>query len=181
MGKRRYYEFQEESDDGSEDSESDFWDELVHLPDYQVENPSKQMFRVIASYPSDHEYNGDNHQPRPDSDDTLEARYPGEAETWGDVWEHFWWKRHPTPFISFFNNFETAIRWKDQFIRKGADEVHIFCYNTKYVGDLLDAHELAKEIERERSIRLGNRHQYEYLVYHMIDGRHCAGAYVFTE
>ncbi|KAK5552952.1 hypothetical protein LTR46_009027 [Exophiala xenobiotica] len=141
------YNYEEESEEDSEDSEYNFWDELVHLPYYQVENPSKQMFRVIGLYPSDSEHGGVNRQPMPDNDNTLFARYPGEPETWGSVWDHFSWKRQPTPFISFFNNFETAMRWKDQFIRKGAYEVHIFCYNTKQVRDLLDAHELAKEIE----------------------------------
>ncbi|KAK5206211.1 hypothetical protein LTR41_008080 [Exophiala xenobiotica] len=172
---------EEESEEEMEDLGYNFWDEIVNFQDFQVENPNLQMFRVIASYPPDNEYSGVNHQPMPEGNDTLYARYPGEPETWGSVLDHLSWTRQPTPFISFFNNFETAIRWKDQFIRKGAYRVLIFCYNTKHVRDLLDAHELAKEIEREQPMRLGNRHQYEYLVCDRIHGRHCAGVYTFTE
>ena len=176
--------------DGKPDRREIFWRQTVDFQQFAPSRPSRQMFRAIATYPDNHIRSIDNN-PQPqqwehDNNDLWprDVVYASELfdPTWKSVYTHLTWREEHTPFISFFSKFDMALRWKDHFIRAGADSVRILCYNTGNVlGKLLDANELAKELELNSLERLGKKHYDEYLIYGGMSGEHCAGVYEFFE
>ncbi|KAL6249190.1 hypothetical protein RBB50_004253 [Rhinocladiella similis] len=121
---------------------------MVRLPSIFLDNPGGHIFWTIASQPKGHEHGGNNAQSKPDRGYNLCARAPEHHITWNSVHEHLTWKKTPTPFISFLSTMGAVQKWEELFIQAGAYRDQISCYLTESPTMLLDANELAREIER---------------------------------
>lgn len=138
------------------------------------------MFRVVPSWDTHHIKSGPNEAPEPARCNSICARAPVLPATWENAYSHLTWKCNPSPFVSFFTDFQTAVRWKDRYLdEENANRVRIFCFNSENVEALLDAKRLADKLGIIGLAKVGTRHDHEYLVWGWIAGNECAGVYEF--
>jgi hypothetical protein len=163
---------------GQEHDDSEHFRDQIRLEEFYPQNRSRLMFRVVPSFPDNHRHGGADAAPRPDRNENLFARNPWMLATWGAAWDHLTWRHACTPFISFFSDFNIAVRWKDHFLEDRAYRVQIFCYDTKHIR-VLDANLVANDLGLHLQERVGSRHCYEYLVVGRVSGYDCRGVYEF--
>ncbi|KAI1611306.1 hypothetical protein EDD37DRAFT_610040 [Exophiala viscosa] len=157
----------------------------IDLRLYSLSKHIKHMYRAVPSYPANHVKSGSGRdeapQTQPGKCNSICARAPEMPATWENAYSHLTWQRKASPFVSFFTNFEIALRWKDDFLARGADRVRVFCFHTEQLESLLDAKLLADKLGITELPKVGTRHDYECLVWRWVPGDDCAGVYEFPK
>ncbi|KAF2176963.1 hypothetical protein K469DRAFT_721144, partial [Zopfia rhizophila CBS 207.26] len=82
--------------------------------------------------------------------------------------DHLSWTRRPTPFLSFFSNWDKALAKRRQLLERGANGIVIIAIWAKDLQNVYGAYDIAlglgfTENNQDRRRRLGN-HFEEYLV-----------------